>query len=808
MHGFSRYVKSMTLRTLTLLTLLLTLGFALSAESAVATPASFDGISTDGSVAVFSTKEQMVSGDTDQEEDVYVRSYDSALGEMATREVSIGPSGGNDTLPAHYDGISADGNEVFFSTKEPLVPGDTDHSEDVYVRNLKENRTILISQGAVGCEGGCGNGEVAATFVPGGVVPGGGKVFFSTGEALSSADQDGGFDIYERDVAAGTTTLVSTGDPSCTVGGCGSEGQSALFLGTDETGDQAFFKTPERLSPQDTDSEPDIYQRELEAGTTTLVSVVGVSPKNIDLGQNCEPSFGGASPDGSHVFFETNERITGADTDSSQDVYDWAGGGTPTLASIGPDGGNGESIVTYSGTSTDGEAVYFQTSERLDATADTDEAQDVYRRAGGETTLISAGEGGRGNEALPSKFEWASTEGAEPVVVFTTTEQLTSADADESRDVYKRVGAATKLVSTGPEGGNGEFAANFVAASADGSRVFFVTSERLVPQDTDSSPDVYMRTGSTTVLVSAGQINGNGPFSADLRAVSKAGNKAFFTTEERLTEGDIDAETDVYGWNEPSNILLVSAKNGLSVGPPPPTLERTSPVSPASSTTPTIIGQANAGDLIKVYKTFDCSGEVVAQGTAEELASPGLTVSVPVAAGTTTNFRATAEAEGYVSACSSPIAYKQEEPPPPPPPSEEGGSGTTGGGGAGATGGSPSGGTSSGSTSGGTGGTGGKSSGGGGHGGFAYLTPIARITFGPAAKTRLRRPTFRFADMTGQPFTKFFCKVDRKRWRECSSPMKLSRLKPGSHVFSLKAVNAVGTPSASPVKRRFKVVNR
>lgn len=791
----------MSFKTLTLLTASLALGGAIIAAPVFAAPAAFDGISTNGSVAVFSTKEQMVPGDTDQEEDVYVRSYDSTLGEMVTREVSIGPSGGNDTLPAHYDGISADGNEVFFSTKEPLVPGDTDHSEDVYVRNLEENRTILVSQGAAGCEGSCGNGEVTASFVPGGVVPDGGKVFFSTSEALSNTDKDGGFDIYERDVEAGTTTLVSTGDSSCTIGGCGNEGQSALFLGTDEAGDNAFFKTPEQLTPQDTDSEPDIYQRNVVAGATTLVSVAGECPNNLAPGQNCEPSFGGASPDGSHVFFETNERVSAGDTDSTQDVYDW-GGGTPTLASIGPDRGNGESIVTYSGTSPDGAAVYFQTSERLDATADTDEAQDVYRRAGGETTLISTGEGGRGNEAFPAKFEWASTEGVEPVVVFTTTEELTAADTDESRDVYERVGAATKLVSTGPEGGNGEVPASFVAASADGSKIFFVTSERLVPQDTDSGPDVYMRTGSITVLVSAGQINGNGPFPADLRAVSIAGSKAFFTTEERLTEGDIDAETDVYSWNEPSNILLVSAKNGLPVGPPPPALEATSPPSPASSTTPTIIGQATAGALIKVYKTFDCSGEVVAQGTAEELASPGLTVSVPVAAGTTTNFRTTAEAEGYVSACSSPIAYKQEEPAPPPPPSEEGGPGTGGGG---ATGGGPSGGTSGGSTS---GGTGGKSSGGGGHGGFAYVTPIPRITFGPAAKTRLRRPTFRFVDVTGQPFTKFFCKVDRKHWRECSSPMKLGKLKPGSHVFSLKAVNAAGASSASPVKRRFKVVHR
>lgn len=784
-----------------LIPILITVALAvlLGAAAAAAAPVAFDGNSADGSIAIFSTKEQMVPGDTDEEEDVYVRSFDSALGEMVTREVSIGPGGGNDTLPAHFDGISADGNEVFFSTKEPLVPADTDHSEDLYVRNLEENRTILVSQGDPSCtEGGCGNGEAAASFVPGGVVPDGGKVFFTTSEVLSSADKDGGFDIYQRDIKTGTTTLVSTPDSSCTLGGCGGENKAALFLGTDETGDKAFFKTAERLVPEDADTEQDIYQHDLVTETTSLVTVSGTCPESLPEGQNCEPSYGGASPDGSHVFFETNERVSLADTDSSQDVYDWAGGGTPTLASIGPDGGNGSFIVTYSGSSADGKAVYFQTSERLDATADTDKAQDVYQRFEGVTTLVSAGEGGRGNEELiPAKFEWASTESLEPVVVFSTTEQLTAADTDASRDVYERVGGVTKLISTGPEGGNGEFGANFVGASADGTKIFFVTSERLVPQDTDSSPDVYMRTGSATVLVSAGQINGNGPFSADLRGVSQTGSKAFFTTEERLTEGDLDAETDLYSWNEPGTMLLVSAKNGLPIGPPPPTLEATVPVSPASSTTPTIVGQAGAGALIKIYKTFDCSGEVVAQGTAEELASPGLTVTVPVVPGSNTSYRATAEAEGLVSACSSPISYKQEEPAPPP--VEEGGGSSGGSGGSsGETGGS----------TGSTGGTGGKSSGGGGQGGIKYVTPVPRITYGPAAITRLRRPTFRFADATGQPGTSFFCRVDRKRWTGCASPFRVKKVKLGKHVLSVKAVNAIGIPSASAVKRRFKVVAR
>src|SRR4051795_11407371 len=108
-----RYLKSM-FRLLPPILLLVAFA-AYSAPNALAAPAFYDGISEDGEVAVFSTSEQMVPGDTDQEPDVYVRAFDGTLGELVTREVSIGPRGGNDTRPARYDGLSPDGTKVFFS---------------------------------------------------------------------------------------------------------------------------------------------------------------------------------------------------------------------------------------------------------------------------------------------------------------------------------------------------------------------------------------------------------------------------------------------------------------------------------------------------------------------------------------------------------------------------------------------------------------------------------------------------------------------------------------------------------------------
>jgi hypothetical protein len=783
-----RYLKSM--RRLPLTSLLLLVSAACAVPNASASPAFYDGISQDGEVAVFGTSEQMPNtGDTDQEPDVYVRAFDGTLGELVTREVSIGPRGGNDTRPARYDALSPDGTKVFFSTEEPLVPEDTDSQEDIYFRDLVNKKTVLVSKGDGSCAGlGCGNGSANAGFAPRGLAADGDVVFFTTTESLNSADTDGSSDIYARRITAGKTVLVSAGDPSCVSGSCGNGSEAAAYKGVDDAGDKVAFTTAESLSPADADTSPDIYERDLNSGTTTLVSVADTCPS-----EPCTLSYGAISPNGAHVFFETSEQLSDEDTDTSQDVYDWSGGVAPALVSIGAPGGNGGKNARYAKTSDDGKAVYFATTESLVST-DGDEAEDVYRRFEGTTTLISAGEGAKGNGPAVASLDWVSPASSSDRAIFSTSESLVVGDSDLSQDVYERSGSLTTLISTSSEAPGGPFNAGFAGVSGDGSKVFFVTGEKLVSQDTDNSNDVYRRAAAGTVRVSFGQINGNREVAAVPQGISTDGSKALFTTQEPLTEGDNDAEQDLYVWTESGLPLLVSRGNGASLGPPPPSLN--APASPGASTSPTIAGTATAGAAIKVYKTIGCTGPVVAEGTAAQFASPGFPVTVQ--AGATTFFSATAEYEGISSACSSPISYTQEEAAAPPPAEGGGAGGGSGGGGTGSSGGSTG---ASDGTKPGAGGSGNH-----GQGGFVYVTPLPRITFGPAAKTRLRRPTFRFLDSTGQPGTGFFCRIDRQRWARCTSPIKVRKVKLGRHVFSVKAVNALGTAGASPVKRAFKVV--
>jgi hypothetical protein len=771
----------------------LALGAALLAPSAGAATPNFRAVSQDGEAIFFTTTEKLVTGDTDTKQDVYERVYDIGLGEYVTREVSIGPVGGNDAYEAFFEKISADGKQVFFSTFEPLVSTDTDAKRDVYVRHLEAGTTEIVSKGDPSCDP-CGNGEIDADFA--GATADGEAVFFVTSESLAAADQDSAFDVYERDLGAGATKLVSAAESSCV--GCGNQSFTAAFWGVSANGTEAYFTTPEQLSTADGDSSDDIYARDLVGETTALASAGDSSCLPGCGNSGAVPVFRGSSASGSRVFFVSDEALASGDVDTATDVYarDLPGGPTVLISA-----GTATNVTAgFAAASADGSTVLYTTTESQSG-ADTNNATDVYRWTGGSPALVTSGTCTQGS-ACGSSFNDATADGG--TVLFTTTEKLGSGDTDTSADIYTATapGWSPTLVSAGeaaclPACGNGPEPAILNSATADASRAFFTTAEGLSPQDTDAGADIYLRnngTASTSLASPSGVCPHPGACDTIFRGSSSDGTHVVFQTDERLTAEDVDSESDVY---ERSNgeTRIVSAGNSATIGPATPVLTGTDPGSPGESLTPSIQGQADPGTSIKLYASADCSGVPVATGTSTELGSTGLAVTVT--AGSTTGFRATAtDVNGDSSPCSLAVSYTQATPeppppPPPPPPSEPP---------------PPSGGETSG---GGKTGSGGRTGGGGkagGGGSIAYVAPQTLITFGPGSKTRKRRPVFRFVDATEQPGTQFFCRVDRRRWRGCGSPQKLRSLSLGRHVFQVKAVNAVGVAGPSPVKRKFKVV--
>ena len=135
-------------------------------------------------------------------------------------------------------------------------------------------------------------------------------------------------------------------------------------------------------------------------------------------------------------------------------------------------------------------------------------------------------------------------------VFFETSEALTADDTDTRMDIYEHVvGGGTNLVSTGPQGGNGAFDASFENTNPDGSHVLFRTAEQLVAADTDAVEDVYDRSGGTTTLVSTGPQATTcffGPSTAYSYGISPDGTRILFTSSDKLVPEDVDCGDDVY----------------------------------------------------------------------------------------------------------------------------------------------------------------------------------------------------------------------------------------------------------------------
>jgi hypothetical protein len=492
--------------------------------------ASVEGFSDDGSRVFFQTDEQMVAADTDSTVDIYERTAGT------TTLISTGPDGGNGEFNADFLDASKDGSRAAFETTESLVSADTDSARDVYER--VNGTTNLVSTGPNPV-----TTPVDNFFV--GMSQDGLHLYFLSYEPLVAADADDGRrDVYER--FNGQTNLISTGPASS------NELVEATWGGNTPDGATVYFTTQEQLVAGDTDSGRDVYER--TGGTTTQVSQ-GVTGGN----GNANAFFSAASIEGSRVFFTTAESLVSEDTDVFRDIY-LRHAGTTTLISTGPDGGNGAYPVLFGGASLDGTRVFFETRESLIA-GDTDGACpdasepplfilpcfDVYERTGGSTAWLSDG----GNGAHNASFAAISQEGGR--VFFDTTESLLPADTDGSaRDVYERIAGATNLVSQGPAGGGGMHASEFVGASTDGTRVFFQTYEQLVSSDTDATwLDVYERNNNTTTLITTGPATTNADAIPLWRGNSLDGTRAFFQTEESLVASDTDTSTDVYGREAP-----------------------------------------------------------------------------------------------------------------------------------------------------------------------------------------------------------------------------------------------------------------
>lgn len=235
-------------------------------EPGLSAGSSAPSISSDGrSVAFQSGAWNLVPGDTNATGDVFVRDRQSGI----TTRVSVSSSGAQDNGLSTDAAISADGRVVAFaSNASNLVPGDTNGTWDIFVHDREAGTTERVSVSSSGMQAS------HASTKP--VLSADGQVvaFQSAAGNLVAGDTNGAIDIYVHDRRTKSTervSLTSTGVEGTP------ESANALPSSAEPTisADGRFiaFESYARLSPDDANGRRDVYLRDREAGTSTRVSL-------------------------------------------------------------------------------------------------------------------------------------------------------------------------------------------------------------------------------------------------------------------------------------------------------------------------------------------------------------------------------------------------------------------------------------------------------------------------------------------------------------------------------------------------------
>src|SRR5919199_3822914 len=226
---------------------------------------------------------------------------------MTITPVSVDSAGNLGNSGSYNPSISADGRFVAFtSLASNLVPGDTNNTGDIFVRDTLTNTTTLVSVDSAGNQGD------SQSFTTSISADGRFVAFTSNSSNLVPGDTNSASDIFVRDTLTNTTTLVS-------VDSAGNQADDFSYNPSFSADGRfvAFNSLASNLVPGDNYSF-DIFVRDRITNTTTRVSVdsAGNHQRNSSSGS---PSI---SADGRFVAFTTNAfNLVPGDTNSSRDIF-------------------------------------------------------------------------------------------------------------------------------------------------------------------------------------------------------------------------------------------------------------------------------------------------------------------------------------------------------------------------------------------------------------------------------------------------------------------------------------------------------
>jgi Tol biopolymer transport system component len=312
-------------------------------------------------VAFVSAATNLVRGDTNGVNDVFVRD----LRDGTTRRVSVGPRDRQGNGASLFPAISADGRTVAFQTFASNLTGpralpDTNDVEDVYVRDLRHRWTVRVS---LAPDGRAFPGPSALPAVS------------ADGRRVAFVAEHSGpnrFEVWVHDRRSHRTRLVSVRRDVAEDNSVGRPSMSANGRYV------AFASSRASLVPGDTNRSRDVFVRDLATGRFTRVSVAAGGRQASSDSEG--PS---VSATGRFVTFVSfGDDLVPGDANERSDVFlrDLRTGAL-RLVSRAADGGQGNDHSAFfleSSVSADGRHVVFESVASNLVPGDTNRRPDVF----------------------------------------------------------------------------------------------------------------------------------------------------------------------------------------------------------------------------------------------------------------------------------------------------------------------------------------------------------------------------------------------------------------------------------------------
>jgi hypothetical protein len=308
------------------------------------------------------------------------------------------------TAEATFQGASADGSKVFFTTSQQLLNSDTDNTTDLYeydFNNPPGKNLVQISGGGVGDPSPGSGAEVQG--VPR-TSSDGSHVYFCAEGVLTTVPNGNGEvalagheNLYGYDTITGETKFVALGGVATGEFDFKKRYSQDMqrYVQTTAEGRYLVFSSAARLAG-DTNTGLAVYRYDFQTGELTWVShaAPGFTPLNEGKNAFVAPLPGTAvgseldsddwnraiSENGEYIIFTTSEKLQADDVNGAPNVYLWHNG-TVSMISDGHDpegveregpGGNVDTAMSASGSD-----IFFFTHTQL-VGQDTDELQDIY----------------------------------------------------------------------------------------------------------------------------------------------------------------------------------------------------------------------------------------------------------------------------------------------------------------------------------------------------------------------------------------------------------------------------------------------